>query len=1003
MTKRDQDQQGLERAAKSALILELIVQGKALAEVLEQIVLCVESESPGMMCSILLLDALGTHLLLAAAPHLPTFYNEAIHGVAIGPTVGSCGTAAHTRARVVVEDIATDPLWKDFAALAQAAGLASCWSEPILNAKGSVLGTFAIYHARPVAPTPSDLELIASASRLASLAIERARSEEKLQVFQRALDEISAGVILTDAQTPGNPVIYVNHAFEKITGYAAEEVLGEHLGRLVGTDRDQALIKALRENSAAGRETRGLFRNYRKDGTLFWNDYVHTPIRNAQGEVTHFVGIQNDVTQQKSFADALMASEARYRQIVETAEEGIWICDAKEQTQMVNAKVCQILGYSRDELIGKPSLSFIHEADLAQVQRGVEQRHKGTRNTYVARFRHKQGHEVWAQIAGSPILEADGTYSGSLAMITDITEQRTIENRLQNLASNLPGVIFQYQYAPEGTDCISYISEGCRKLFETDQESILRSANMIWQYVPDSERVTLWQSLLGSAETLTEWNAEWSMELPSGRVKWMRASAKPHRTDRGIVVWDGIVLDVTERRLAQEQIIHNSLHDPLTGLPNRILLMETLEQAIQRKDRPKHLDYALLFLDLDRFKVINDSLGHLPGDEILKRVAHILRRHLRSVDLVARFGGDEFVIVLEEVAGPEKVLLIAERILHDFDAPFLLEDTEIFLGASIGIVLGSAQYTRAADAVRDADIAMYRAKAAGGGTYRLFDSEMHTRAVERLSVETELRRALEREDFVLHYQPIIDLQTDQLWGVEALVRLVHPTRGLIAPGEFIPVAEETGLIVVLDHWVLRTACQQLVCWNARFPQHPPLKISVNISAPTLRKPGFVRYLDTLLKEIPLVHGGLTLELTEGVLMENSSKTQELFEYLKAHDIRLSIDDFGTGFSSLSYLSRFPVDALKIDRSFVQQMGHHNRNFQLVSTVVTLSNQLGFAAVAEGIETPEQLAWLRQLGCEFGQGYLFARPLSVEQLEGRFLVPRDASGLSHEVGGLRKAA
>lgn len=1003
MTKRDQDQRGLERAAKSALILELIVQGKALAEVLEQIVLCVESESPGVMCSILLLDALGTHLLLAAAPHLPTFYNEAIHGLAIGPTVGSCGTAAHTRVRVVVEDIATDPLWKDFVALAQAAGLASCWSEPILNAKGSVLGTFAIYHAEPMAPTPSDLELIASASRLASLAIERARSEEKLQVFQRALDEISAGVLLADAQTPGNPVIYVNHAFEKITGYAAEEVLGENLGRLVGTDRDQSLIKVLKENSAAGRETRGLFRNYRKDGTRFWNDYVHTPIRNAQGEVTHFVGIQNDVTQQKSFADALMASEARYRQIVETAEEGIWICDAKEQTQMVNAKVCQILGYSREELIGKPSLSFIHEADLAQVQRGVEQRHKGTRNTYVARFRHKQGHEVWAQIAGSPILEADGTYSGSLAMITDITEQRTIENRLQNVVTNLPGVLYQFELSPNGSQRMTYVSAGCEELWEIEAERALESIQVLWDQIDPAFIPHMKATLQESTMCLTPWNTEWAITVPSGRRKWMQVSAKPQRREDGAIVWDGFILDVTERRLAQEQIVHNSLHDPLTGLPNRILLMETLEQAIQRKDRPSHLDYALLFLDLDRFKVINDSLGHLPGDEILKRVAQILRRHLRSVDLVARFGGDEFVIVLEEVAGPEKILLIAERILRDFDAPFLLDDTEIFLGASIGIVLGSSEYTSAADAVRDADIAMYRAKAAGGGTYRLFDTEMHTRAVERLSVETELRRALEREDFVLHYQPIIDLQTDQLWGAEALVRLIHPTRGLIAPGEFIPVAEETGLIVALDHWVLRTACQQLACWNARFPQHPLLKISVNISAPTLRKPGFVRYLDTLLKEIPLVHGGLTLELTEGVLMENSSKTQELFEYLKAHNIRLSIDDFGTGFSSLSYLSRFPVDALKIDRSFVQQMGHHKRNFQLVSTVVTLSNQLGFAAVAEGIETPEQLTWLRQLGCEFGQGYLFARPLSVDQLESRFLVPREASGLGHEIGSLRKAA
>ncbi|MEM9487311.1 MAG: EAL domain-containing protein, partial [Cyanobacteria bacterium P01_F01_bin.116] len=456
---------------------------------------------------------------------------------------------------------------------------------------------------------------------------------------------------------------------------------------------------------------------------------------------------------------------------------------------------------------------------------------------------------------------------------------------------------------------------------------------------------------------------------------------------------DGLLIcvcrDISALKQAQAQISHNALHDPLTGLPNRRMLVERIELAIHRNQRLKSYQYAVLFLDLDRFKVINDSLGHIVDDKLLIEVSRRLKDHVRITDMVARFGGDEFVILLEDVGSVEDILQVAERILADCQNPIVIGEHKIFTSTSIGIALGSTSYQEASDLIRDADIAMYQAKVQENNSYKFFDAAMYAEAMGRLTLETDLRKAVGQQELEVYYQPMVNLVEGSLVGFEALARWQHPTRGLIAPSEFIPIAEETGLVMSLDTWMIRQACQQLLDWQQRFPRQAALKISINLSAQDLYRSTLLQDIDQLLDSISLNPELITFEITESMLIEDVEQTIELLTQLALRQIQISIDDFGTGYSCLSYLHRLPVHNLKIDRSFVGHMHLENRNYQVVNTILALSKQLGLTVVAEGIEATQHLQQLRQLGCELGQGYLFSQPLTAHQVEALLSdTPRD---------------
>ena len=434
------------------------------------------------------------------------------------------------------------------------------------------------------------------------------------------------------------------------------------------------------------------------------------------------------------------------------------------------------------------------------------------------------------------------------------------------------------------------------------------------------------------------------------------------------------IQDITDRKSAEERLLHDAFHDALTGLPNRALFMDHLTLAIERTRRSQLHMFAVLFLDLDRFKVINDSLGHMIGDQLLIAIARRLEACLRPGDTVARLGGDEFTILLDDIRHESEATDVAERIKASLSQPFSLSGHEVFTGASIGIAPSAIGYESADDILRDADTAMYRAKSLGKMRHEVFVQTMHSSALHQLQMETDLRRAVEREEFQVYYQPIISLATGTLEGFEALVRWQHPERGMISPGMFIPLAEETGLILPLGRFVLREACDQMRRWQEQSALALPLTISVNLSSKQFLQADLIDQIKDILQETKLDPRNLKLEITESVVMENIETATEMLRQLRALGVSLSIDDFGTGYSSLSYLHRFPINTLKIDRSFVSQMTENNENMEIVRTIVMLAHNLNMDVVAEGVETVEQLAQLNALGCQFGQGYFFSKPI-----------------------------
>jgi PAS domain S-box-containing protein len=459
-----------------------------------------------------------------------------------------------------------------------------------------------------------------------------------------------------------------------------------------------------------------------------------------------------------------------------------------------------------------------------------------------------------------------------------------------------------------------------------------------------------------------------------------------------------ILKDITELKQAQEKLVHDAFHDSLTNLPNRALFLDRLERTVARAKRHKDYKFAVLFIDIDRFKVVNDSLGHNAGDELIIEVSRRILNTLRLEDVIsrpatphsltsewttkddtlARLGGDEFTVLLDDLRSPTDSIRVASRIQQSFAEPFLIGGQEVFTTASIGIAASSQSYTSAADVLRDADIAMYRAKVQGKARCEVFDQATHDQAVGRLKLETDLRRALERGEFRVYYQPIVSLASGAVAGFEALVRWDRPGVGIVAPEEFIGVAEEMGLIVFIGNWVLRKACEQAHRWHLANPGRPLLTMSVNVSGRQFKQPDIVEQVEKVVRETQVEPTTIKLEVTETVTMDNAEKTIRVVQGLKNLGVRLSIDDFGTGYSSLSYLRRFPMSTLKIDRSFVHNLPSNPENLEIVRTILTLARSLGMDVVAEGAETADEIEHLKALDCDFGQGYFFSKPVDSEQ-------------------------
>jgi diguanylate cyclase (GGDEF)-like protein len=438
--------------------------------------------------------------------------------------------------------------------------------------------------------------------------------------------------------------------------------------------------------------------------------------------------------------------------------------------------------------------------------------------------------------------------------------------------------------------------------------------------------------------------------------------------------------EITERKAIERQLTHDSLHDAMTGLPNRVLFLDRLGQAIEYCKRRTEYTFAILFVDIDQFKVINDSLGHLTGDQLLISAGRRMKDSLRGSDTVARLGGDEFAILLEITGEKDSAAAIAEKLQQSLKLPFKLDGHELYVTASIGIVTNVTGYIHPEEVLRDADIAMYKAKSSGKARFEIFDIKMRSHAFSRLEMEQDLRSALENREFRLYYQPIIAMASNQLVSFEALIRWIHPTRGLLLPGEFLPIAEESGLILPIEKWVLHEACAQLKQWHQNYPSLQNVSVNVNISNRQFAQSNFVDGVVKALHATDLKPEYLKLEITENILISNYAAANEVFTKLRNLGVQLEIDDFGSGYSALGYLQHFPISAIKIDKSFIDEIGKSRRGVELIRAIVTMARELGMEAIAEGIETGEQLDELKNLSCSFGQGFLLSKPLDKESAE-----------------------
>ncbi|WP_166178451.1 sensor domain-containing protein [Rubrobacter tropicus] len=812
----------------------------------------------------------------------------------------------------------------------------------------------------------------------------RRKTEEALRKSEEHFRSLirNASDIITLYDTNGT-VKYASPALERVLGYDPEERIGAESFELIHPDdvaraRETFAEILRRPNIPVSMEVRVRHR----DGSWRHLDTVGTNLLDDPN-VGAVVLNGRDVTERKE-------AEGRYRTLVEQIPAVSYIdrADGSDTPLYTSPQIEEMLGYTPEEwLTGRLWPQRLHTEDRERILAADERfERNGGRFDEEYRLLARDGSVVWVREQAVLIRDEAGEPLHWQGVLFDMTERKEAEEAVRKSEIRLAEA---QRLAHLGgwewdvrTGKISWSDEVYR-IYGLAPQEFVPSFERFMKIVHPEDRERLSEVINGALVGHKPYDVEHRIVRPNGEVRWLHRRAEVVRDEAGEplrVV--GTVHDLTQRKALEAQLKHRAYHDPLTDLPNRALFVDRLGQALRRTRRQRGRKVAVLFVDLDNFKVVNDSLGHEVGDLLLVVLAERLRRCLRPEDTLARFGGDEFTVLVEDVGDPVDAVQVAERITAELRRPFSLEGRELFASASIGIALGGSYSRGPEELLRDADTAMYRAKEEGSD-YCMFDPRMYERAVRRLELENDLRKAVESGELAVRYQPMVCLQTGETRGVEALVRWYHPRRGLLDPSDFVPIAEESGLITPVGTKVLEEACGQAKEWQDSHPHTPPLVLSVNLSAKQLQRTELAGTVEQILEKTGLEASCLTLDVTETVYVKALEGNTAALDGLKKAGVRISIDDFGVGYSSLSYLKRLPADILKIDRSFVAGLGEDMEDTAIVRMVIELAHTLGMEVVAEGVEKGEQATSLREMGCDMAQGYHFARPLRPEEVP-RFL-------------------
>jgi diguanylate cyclase (GGDEF)-like protein/PAS domain S-box-containing protein len=796
-------------------------------------------------------------------------------------------------------------------------------------------------------------------------------------LYQVLLDNTRDGVFLIQRGV----VRFANKAMADILGYPLEELIGKPYMELVDAGDADAQEERKREREAGSRDLQMYeVQMVRKDGRRILCE-VRADAVDFEGDIAS-TGTLRDVTEERNQQNALQQAERRYRELFQDSPVGLFRSGLDGQIMEVNPAMATMLGFRDPAQLRENFTSMLDVyADPTERQAMVERALRdGSFALQEMRVHDATGGVRWVSANVRLTRDENNAPAHFTGSAVDVQERRQMQQALISSENKYRTLVEQSHIGVFIMDesKIVYANRALADMLGVTEQDIVGKSYLELLAPESIDETAPMRRTFRTTGDFTQ-DFESCLMHANGQRVYARVSVWPVAVE-GQRQLTGTIIDITRQREAESRLRFHANHDPLTGLPNRALFNRKLAERLSPEERRSRFSYALLFLDLDGFKWVNDSLGHSAGDRLLLEIARRLEDELAREVLIARYGGDEFTLLPEGPCDYERAVRIARRVLTLFERPFHVGGQQVFSAASLGIVLGRPDYDSPDQLLRDADTAMYRAKAAGKAGYVVFDEGMHSEARMRLQMETDFRLALERSEFVLHYQPIVDLQSGQLVGVETLVRWQHPVRGLIPPAQFLPLAEETGLIVELDNWVLRTACRQLAEWRKWYPQLEKLVLNINVDERQMASSELVLEVATLLEELELPPRCLRLEVTEGVFRSGSAHGREQLEELKALGVGLAVDDFGTGYSSLEAFAASSFDALKVDQSFVRDVVTNPRHRAIVKTIISFAHDLGLLLTAEGIETEEQRALLLELGCAYGQGYWFSVPLPADEFE-----------------------